>query len=195
MAKLTWKPGTMVYPVPPALISCGTIEAPNVFTAAWTGTTNSDPAAAFVSIRPERYSYGLIKESGEFVINLTTERLIRVADFVGVKSGRDINKFKTAGITAAPATKINAPILAESPVNIECRVTQVIPLGSHDMFLATVLAVNVDEKLLDNKGVLHLEKAGLASFVHGKYYAMGRQLGSFGYSVKKTGKSNIKERK
>lgn len=185
MAKLTWKPGTMVYPVPPALVSCGTTAAPNVFTAAWTGTTNSDPASAYVSIRPERYSYGLIKESGEFVINLTTDRLVRIADFVGVKSGRDINKFKAAGITPVPSSKLNAPMLEESPMNIECRVTQIIPLGSHDMFLAEVVAVNVDERLLDGKGVLRLEKAGLVSFMHGKYYSLGRQLGSFGYSVKK----------
>lgn len=189
MAKLTWKPGTMIYPVPPALISCGTMEAPNIFTAAWTGTTNSDPASAYVSIRPERYSYGLIKESGEFVINLTTEKLIMAADFVGVKSGRDINKFKATGLTPIPATQLAAPMLEESPMSIECKVTQIIPLGSHDMFLARVLAVNVDEKLLDGKGVLHLEKAGLAAFMHGKYYSLGRQLGSLGYSVKKTGKS------
>lgn len=186
MAKQIWKPGTMVYPVPPVLISCGTMEAPNIFTAAWTGTINSDPPSTFVSIRPERYSYGLIKDSGEFVINLTTVKLIRVADFVGIKSGRDMNKFQATCTTAAPATQSKAPILAESPVNIECRVTRIIPLGSHDMFLAKVLAVNVDEKLLDGNGTLHMEKAGLASFVHGKYYAMGRQLGSLGFSVKKT---------
>lgn len=188
MAKLTWKPGTMIFPVPPAIISCGTMEAPNIFTAAWTGTTNSDPASAYVSIRPERYSYGIIKESGEFVINLTTEKLIMAADFVGVKSGRDINKFKETRLTSIPATQLAAPMLAESPMSIECKVTQIIPLGSHDMFLAKVLAVNVEESLLDGKGVLHLEKAGIVAFMHGKYYSLGRQLGSFGYSVKKPGK-------
>lgn len=175
----------MVYPVPVALVSCGTTAKPNVFTAAWTGTINSDPASAYVSIRPERYSYGLIKESGEFVINMTTEKLVRAADFVGVKSGRDMNKFKAAGLTAISATRLNAPMVEESPLNIECRVTQIIPMGSHDVFLAKVVAVNVDEKLLDGKGVLHLEKARPAAYVHGKYYSLGRELGSFGFSVKK----------
>lgn len=175
----------MVYPVPAALVSCGTTAEPNVFTAAWTGTINSDPASAYVSIRPERYSYGLIKKSSEFVINLTTEKLIRAADFVGVKSGRDMDKFKAAGLTAIPATQLDAPMIEESPLNIECRVTQIIPMGSHDMFLAAVVAVNADEKLLDGKGVLRLEKAGLITYVHGKYYSLGRELGHFGFSVKK----------
>lgn len=184
MAKQTWKPGTMIYPVPAVLVSCGSLTAPNVLTAAWTGTINSDPASAYVSIRPERYSHGLIKESGEFVINLTTQKLIRVADFVGVKSGRDINKFLETGITAVAASQISAPLIAESPLNIECKVTQIISLGSHDMFLARVAAINVDEKLLDAKGVLHMEKAGLAAYVHGRYYALGRELGSLGFSVR-----------
>lgn len=175
----------MLYPVPPALISCGTMEAPNVMTAAWTGTINSDPACTYVSIRPERYSYEIIKNSGEFVINLTTQKLVRAADFAGVKSGRDMNKFAATGITAMAASKISAPLIAESPLNIECQVTQIIPLGSHHMFLAKVAAVNVDEKLLDAKGVLHLEKAGLVAYVHGRYYSLGRELGSFGYSVKR----------
>lgn len=175
----------MLYPTPPALISCGAMEAPNVMTAAWTGTINSDPAYTYVSIRPERYSFEIIKKSGEFVINLTTQKLVRIADFVGVKSGRDMNKFAATGITAVRADKICAPLIAESPLNIECVVTQIIPLGSHQMFLAKVAAVNVDEKLLDAKGTLHLEKAGLIAYVHGKYYSLGRELGSFGYSVKR----------
>lgn len=185
MAKQTWKPGTMLYPVPAALVSCGSLTTPNVMTAAWTGTVNSDPACAYVSIRPERYSYGLIKESGEFVINLTNQKLVRIADFVGVKSGRDMNKFAITGITAIAANQVSAPIIAESPLNIECKVIQIIPLGSHDMFLAKVAAVNVDEKLLDAKGVLHMEKAGLAAYVHGKYYSLGRELGCFGFSVRR----------
>lgn len=185
MTKLTWKPGTMLYPVPPVLVSCGDMNAPNIMTAAWSGTTNSDPASVYVSIRPERFSHGMIKKSGEFVINLTTQKLVRVADFAGVRSGRDINKFDAAGITAVAATQISAPMIEESPLNIECKVTKIIQLGSHDMFLATVVAVNVDEKLLDAKGVLHLEKAGLAAYAHGKYYSLGRELGSFGFSVKK----------
>lgn len=185
MARQTWKPGTILYPAPPALISCGSVEAPNVMTAAWTGTINSDPACTYVSIRPERYSFEIIKKSGVFVINMTTQKLVRIADFVGVKSGRDMNKFAVTGITAEAADKISAPLIAESPLNIECVVTQIIPLGSHHMFLAKVAAVNVDEKLLDAKGTLHLEKAGLVAYVHGKYYSLGRELGSFGYSVRK----------
>ena len=185
MDKVTWKPGTLLYPIPAVMVSCGTVEKPNVFSASWTGIVNSDPAMTYVSIRPERHSYGLIKKTGEFVINLTTEALAWTMDYVGVKSGRDIDKFALPAITAAPATQVAAPLIAESPLNIECRVEQVLPLGTHDMFLAKIVAVNADKKLLDAKGVLHLDKANLIASCHGKYFALGRQVGSFGYSVKK----------
>ena len=185
MGKVVWKPGTMLYPIPPVMVSCGTLEKPNVITVAWTGIVCSDPAMTYISVRPERYSYELIKRSGEFVINLTTESLIWAADYCGVKSGRDINKFDLSSITAAAATQISAPLIVESPINIECRVDRILQLGSHDMFLSKILAINADEKLLDSKGVLHLEKAGLVATSHGRYFALGRQLGTFGYSVKK----------
>lgn len=185
MSKVTWKPGTLLYPIPAVMVSCGTLDAPNVFAASWTGIVNSEPAMTYVSIRPERYSHGLIKQSGEFVINLTTAALTRTMDYVGVKSGRDTDKFALPSITAVPATQLAAPMIAESPLNIECKVEQVTQLGSHDMFLAKIVAVNVDEKLLDAKGVLHLEKADLIVSCHGKYYTLAKQVGSFGYSVKK----------
>ena len=185
MSKVTWKAGTMLYPLPPVMVSFGTMEKSNIITVAWTGTVNSEPPMTYVSVRPERYSYGLIKETGEFVINLTTDRLVWNADFCGVKSGRDVDKFALPGLTAIAASEVSAPMIEESPVNIECRVERSMLLGSHEMFLAKIIAVNVSEKLLDAKGVLHLEKAGLAATAHGKYFTLGRQVGSFGYSVKK----------
>ena len=185
MSKVTWKAGTMLYPLPPVMVSCGTMEKSNIITVAWTGTVNSEPPMTYVSVRPERYSYGLIKETGEFVINLTTDRLVWNADFCGVKSGRDVDKFALPGLTAIAASEVSAPMIEESPVNIECRVERSMLLGSHEMFLAKIIAVNVSERLLDAKGVLHLEKAGLAATAHGKYFTLGRQVGSFGYSVKK----------
>lgn len=175
----------MLYPLPPVMVSCGTLERSNIITAAWTGTVNSEPPMIYVSVRPERHSYAMIKERGEFVINLTTERLVRAADLCGVKSGREVQKFRLCRLTPIPASSVAAPLIAESPVNIECRVEQQLALGSHDMFLAKVVAVNVDEALLDAKGVLHLERAGLVAYVHGRYRALGRELGKFGFSVQK----------
>ena len=185
MRKVTWKPGTMLYPLPPVMVSCGTMERPNVITVAWTGIVNSDPAMTYISVRPERYSHGLITETLEFVINLTTEPLIWTADYCGVKSGRDIDKFSLPAITAAAASKVSAPMIEESPVSIECRVDRVIRLGTHDMFLSKIVAVNVDEGLLDSRGRLHLERASLVATSHGKYFALGKQVGTFGFSVKK----------
>ncbi len=175
----------MLYPLPPVMVSCGTMERSNIITAAWTGTVNSEPPMVYVSVRPERHSYAMIKDSGEFVINLTTERLTRAADLCGVKSGRDVQKFRLCRLTPVPASAVSAPMIAESPVNIECRVVQRLALGSHDMFLAAVVAVDVDESLLDAKGVLHMERAGLVAYVHGRYRALGRELGKFGFSVQK----------
>ncbi|MBQ9881198.1 MAG: flavin reductase family protein, partial [Synergistes sp.] len=175
MAKQVWKPGTMLYPLPVAMVSCGTAEKSNIMTAAWTGIINSDPPMTYISIRPERYSYEIIKEHGEFVINLTTERLLWNADFCGVKTGRDRRKFSLPGLTAVSASQVKAPLIKESPVNIECRVVKIMPLGSHDMFIANIVAVNVNEDLIDSKGMLHLERAGLAATAHGRYFALGRQ--------------------
>lgn len=185
MSKQVWKPGNLLAPVPPVLVSCGNMEKPNLITIAWAGTINSDPVRVSISVRPQRYSHGLITESGEFVINLPTQKILRAVDWCGVKSGRDVDKFKEMGLTAVPGSAVSAPVLAESPVNLECRVFQTIPLGSHDLFLADVVAVDVDEDLLDEAGRLRLDKAGLAAYVHGTYYALGKQLGTFGYSVRK----------
>ncbi len=185
MSKQVWKPGNLLAPVPPVLVSCGSLDKPNLITIAWAGTINSDPVRVSISVRPERYSHGLIRESGEFVINLPTQKILRAVDWCGVKSGQDLDKFQAMGLTAIPGSAVSAPVLAESPVNLECRVFQTIPLGSHDLFLADVVAVDVDEELLDEAGRLRLDKAGLAAYVHGTYYALGKQLGTFGFSVRK----------
>lgn len=193
MTKITWKPGTLLAPVPPALISCGTLEKPNVMTAAWTGIIASDPAMTYVSIRPSRYSHQLIKESGEFVINLTHLPLVKAADWCGVKSGKNVDKFKEMGLTAAPCSKIKAPQIEEAPVSLECKVKSVTNYGTHDMFLAEIVAVDVDDKYIDEDGKLWLEKAGLIAYVHGFYYTLGRKIGKFGFSVEKNPKK-VKEK-
>lgn len=185
MAKQTWKGSTLLNPEPPVLVSCGSMEAANLITIGWTGTICTQPSMVSISVRPERYSYQLIKDSGEFVINLPTRKLVRTVDWCGVKSGRDYDKFAEMKLTPLPASTVSCPILAESPVNLECQVTQVIPLGSHDLFLAKVTAVDVDEALLDEKGKLCLERADLIVYSHGEYFSLGKQLGTFGYSVRK----------
>jgi flavin reductase (DIM6/NTAB) family NADH-FMN oxidoreductase RutF len=185
MAKIAWKPGTMMAPLPPALISCGTLEKPNVMTAAWTGIVCTEPTLVYVSIRPSRYSNELIRQSGEFVINVPTVELAKAVDLCGVKSGRDTDNFKLAGITASPCEKIGAPQVAEAPVSLECKVKEITSLGSHDVFLAEVVAVDVDEKYINSKQALDLEKAGLLAYAHGFYYALGRKIGKFGWSVEK----------
>lgn len=195
MSKQVWRGSTLLNPEPAVLVSCGSMEKPNLFTVAWCGTVCTQPSMVSISVRPERHSYGLIKESGEFVINLTTEALVRAADWCGVKSGRDVDKFAACGLTAAPAAKVNAPLLAESPVNMECKVTQIIPLGSHDLFLAEVVACDVDESLLDEKGKLCLDKAKLITYSHGEYFTLGKQLGTFGYTVRKKPAAGAKRNK
>ncbi|MBR2459862.1 MAG: flavin reductase family protein [Clostridia bacterium] len=185
MSKEKWKGGALLAPVPPALVSCGSIEKPNVLTVAWTGILNTHPPKTYISVRPSRHSYGLIKESGEFVINLTTAPLTRAADFCGVRSGRDTDKFAQCSLTPEPSTEVSAPSIAESPVSLECRVTDIIPLGTHDMFMADILAVTVDNSLISADGKLHLEKSGLVAYAHGEYFELGRKLGFFGFSVQK----------
>lgn len=181
-----WKPGNMLYPLPAVMVSCADREGTsNIITVAWTGTVCSDPPMVSVSVRPGRYSHHMLVETGEFVINLTTEKLARAMDFAGVRSGRDLDKWKACSLTKAKASKVSVPLIKESPVNIECRITQRIPLGSHDLFLAEVLAVDVDEQYLDEKGAFDLNAAGLLAYSHGTYYALGKRLGSFGYSVRK----------
>lgn len=186
MAKQTWKAGNMVYPLPAAMISCQRDgEKPNIITVAWTGTVCTNPPMLYISVRPERYSYAVIRESGEFVVNLTTKKLARATDFCGVRSGRNVDKFKETGLTAVPSEKIKAPMIKESPVNIECRVTEVKELGSHHMFLAEVLAVHIAEEYLDKDGKFRLNQTGLMAYSHGEYLELGKNIGTFGYSVKK----------
>lgn len=185
MSKTTWKPTTLLGPIPPALVSCGTLEHPNALTIAWTGIINTHPPMTYISVRPSRCSYELIKSSGEFVINLVPSALATAVDFCGMRSGRDMDKLSLVGLTADACEQISAPLLAECPVNLECRVTQILPLGSHEMFLAEILAVHVDDSLIDSSGKLHLERANLLGFAHGEYYELGRRAGTFGFSVRK----------
>lgn len=185
MSKQTWKGSTLLNPEPPVLVSCGSADKPNLITIGWTGTICTQPPMVSISVRPERYSYDLIKESGEFVINLPTRSMVRAVDWCGVRSGRDYDKFAECKLHAEPASQVGCPLLAESPVNLECQVTQVIPLGSHDLFLAKVVAVDVDEALLDESGKLRLDKADLIVYSHGEYFDLGKKLGTFGYSVRK----------
>lgn len=187
MSKVVWKPGTMVYPLPAVMVSCGTEkDGYNIITVAWTGTICTDPAMAYISVRPDRHSYDLIKKSGEFVINLTTKDLVKATDWCGVKSGRDFDKFKEMKLTPVKATKVSSPLIEECPINIECRVTEIKELGSHHMFLAEVLAVNASEKYLDrHTGAFDMDRAGLISYIHGKYYGSSAPLGKFGYSIQK----------
>ena len=180
------KPGNFLYPVPAVMVSCMDEEKkPNIITIAWTGTVCSDPPMVSISVRKSRYSYDLIRKSGEFVINLTTRKLARAADFCGVRSGRELDKFEACGLTPQKACKIESPLIAESPVNIECSLKQIIELGSHDLFLAEVVAVDVDSKYIDEKGTFHMEKVDLIAYSHGSYQALGEAIGSFGYSVRK----------
>ena len=191
MTKRAFKPGTMIYPLPAVLVSCGNArEGFNIITIAWTGTLCSDPPMCYISVRPERYSYGLIKKSGEYVINLTTRALAFATDWCGVKSGREVDKFKELGLTPLEAQKLRAPLIGESPLNIECRVRQVIPLGSHDMFISEVAAVNADESLINPRSdAFQFSRADPICFAHGRYFALGRLLGTFGFSVRKKTKS------
>ena len=185
MAKVNWKGGTLLAPVPPALVSVGDGERDNLITVAWTGIVCSDPPKTYISVRPERYSYEILKKTGEFVINLPSSHIIRSIDFCGVRSGRNLDKFEACRLTREKSTAVACPSVAESPVSLECRVTDVIPLGSHDMFMADIVAVNVDERYIDEGGKLRIEQCSLATYAHGSYFALGKKIGSFGYSVKK----------
>lgn len=200
MGRQFWKPGNMLYPVPPVMVSCQRPgEKPNIITIAWAGTVCSDPAMVSISIRPERYSYDIIKETKEFVINLTTKDIAYATDYCGVKSGRDVDKYKEMNLTPSVSKEISAPGIEESPVNIECKVTEIIHLGVHDLFLAEVVAVSVDDTLIDENNKFHLNDCGLVAYSHGEYYTLGEKLGKFGYSVqkkaeKKTGEKSSKKK-
>ena len=194
--KQSWKPGTMIYPLPAVLVSCGaTPEEYNLFTVAWTGTVCTNPPMCYISVRPERYSYEIIKRTGEFVINLTTKRLARATDWCGVRSGRDYDKFAQMGLTASPAAVVAAPVVEESPVAIECRVKQIVPLGSHDMFVADVVNVLVDEEYIDpESGRLDLQRAEPITYCHGEYFSLGEVIGHFGWSVRKKPRKTSKSK-
>lgn len=180
------KPGNFLYPVPAVMVSCASeTRGANILTVAWAGTICTDPPMVSISVRPERYSYEIIKESGEFVVNLTGKKLAFAADFCGCKSGRDIDKFEACHLTPAPCEHVKAPMILEAPVSLECKVTGILPLGSHEMFLAEVVGVQVDRQYMDRKGTFHLENAGLITYSHGRYFELGKQRGSFGFSVKK----------
>lgn len=191
--KQSWKPGNMIYPLPAVMVTCRDNDIDNVLTVAWTGTICTNPPMAYISVRPERYSYNLIKNSGVFVINLTTKDLVKATDFCGVRSGRDVDKFKEMHLEKEEAKEINCPILKDSPVNIECRVKEIQELGSHHMFIADVVNVQVDEKALEENGRLALETTNPIVYSHGEYYDTGSKLGTFGYSVRKK-KKNKKRR-
>lgn len=196
MAKLMWKPGNMVYPLPAVMVSCADEAGnSNIITVAWTGTVCTNPPMAYISVRPERHSYDMIRETGEFVINLTTKDLVYATDFCGVRSGRDVDKFAEMKLTKEKASKVAAPMIGESPVNIECKVTEVKELGSHHMFLAEVVAVHVDDAYLNENQKFELGKAEPIVYSHGEYYDLGNLLGTFGYSVKKKKKHETTKNK
>ena len=208
MSKQEFKPGNMLYPLPAVMVSCAYPDSdnsqcpdptlsgkPNIITVAWAGTVCTNPPMLSISVRPERYSYHMIEASGEFVVNLTTEALVRAADYCGVRSGRDVDKFGELRLTPQASREISVPGIAESPVNIECRVRQILPLGSHHMILADVVAVTVDADAIDDRGKFHLNRTGLVSYSHGEYFLLGKKLGTFGYSVAKKAPAKKKKRK
>lgn len=196
MSKLKWKGGALIAPVPPVMVSCGDMESSNIITIAWTGIINTIPPKTYISVRPSRHSYNVIKESGEFVINLTPANLIRSADYCGIFTGAKVDKFAKCSLTKEAANEVACPVIAESPLSLECKVTEIIPLGTHDMFLADIVAVDVDETLLDKNGKLDLGRANLAAFAHGEYYELGKKIGKFGFSAvkKKKGSANKKRK-
>ena len=185
MSKVMWKPGTFLHPLPAVMVSCGTMEKSNIITVAWTGILNTNPAKVYISVRPTRYSYNLIKENREFVINLTNKQLAKATDWCGVKTGAKVDKFKEMKLHKEKANFVKCPMIKESPVSVECRVTEIKELGSHHMFVADVLAINADEKYIDEKGAFDISKCDLIAYSNGHYYSLGKKIGKFGYSVQK----------
>lgn len=185
MSKALWKPGTFIYPLPAIMVSCGTMEKSNIITVAWTGILNTNPAMVYISVRPERYSYHLIKKQGEFVINLTNKNLARATDWCGVKTGAKVDKFKEMKLHKEKANFVKCPMIKESPVSVECKVKEIKELGSHYMFIADVLAINSDEKYIDEKGSFDISKCDLIAYSNGHYYQLGKKIGKFGFSVQK----------
>ena len=185
MGKITWKGGTFVYPLPAVMVSCGDMKNSNIITVAWTGIINTNPAMCYISVRPERFSHELIKKNGEFVINLTTKELARATAWCGVKSGKDFDKFKEMGLTKEKATIVKSPMIAESPISVECKVDKIVPLGSHDMITAKIVAINVSDKFVNEKGAFDISKCDLMAYANGGYYPLGKKIGQFGFSVMK----------
>lgn len=189
MSKVQWKSGTFIYPIPAVMVSCGTMEESNIITVAWTGILNTNPAMCYISVRPERYSHDIIKKNGEFAINLTTRQLAYATDWCGVKSGRDVDKFKEMKLTKEKANIISVPLIKESPVSVECKVKEIVPLGSHDMFIAEIVAIDADDKYIDDRGAFNISKCDLIAYANGGYYPLESKIGKFGYSVQKKSKT------
>lgn len=185
MGKTMWKPGTFIYPIPAVMVTSGTMEKSNIMTVAWTGIQNTNPAIVYISVRPERYSYNLIKETGEFAINLTTKELAYATDWCGVKSGAKVDKFKEMHLTKQKGNFVECPLIEESPVSVECKVIEIKELGSHHMFVAEVLSIDADERYIDEKGAFDISKCNLIAYANGGYYELGKKIGKFGYSVEK----------
>ena len=202
MSKVTWKSGTFIYPLPAVMVSCGTMEESNIITVAWTGIINTDPAMCYISVRPTRHSYEMIKKTGEFVINLTTKDLAYATDWCGVNTGAKVDKFKEMKLTKEKANFVNCPMIKESPVSVECKVKEIRELGSHHMFVAEILGINADEKYINENGAFDISKCDLIAYSNGNYYSLGKKIGRFGFSVqkkkktaKKSGKTIDKKRK
>ncbi len=185
MAKITWKGSTLLAPVPPVMVTCGDMENANIITVAWTGVLNTHPPRVSIAVRPTRHSYQIIKESGEFVINLTPARLVRECDYCGIYTGAKVDKFAKTGLHKAPASVVACPIIEECPLALECKVIDVLPQGTHDLFLAEVVAVDVEDSILDENGKLCMDRAGLAAYAHGEYFELGKKIGTFGFSAAK----------
>lgn len=185
MSKTMWKPGTFIYPIPAVMVSCGTMNDSNIITVAWTGILNTNPPTVYISVRPERYSYNIIKKQKEFVINLTNRNLVKATDWCGVKTGAKVNKFKEMNLHKEKANFVKCPMIKESPVSIECKVKEIKELGSHHMFIADVLAINADDKYINEKGAFDISKCDLIAYSNGGYYVLGKKIGKFGFSVKK----------
>ena len=189
MGRKILAPGTLISPLPAVMVSCGDMHKANVLPCAWTGVINTKPPIVYISVRPSRHSHAIIKETGEFVINLTTSKLVRETDFVGVRSGKDMDKIKQCSLTLEEASIVKAPVIAESPLSLECKVREIKNYGTHDMFIADVVAISADERYIDSKGKINLQQAGLLAYSHGEYFSIGRKLGEFGFSVAKKAKN------
>ena len=192
--KVMWKPGTFLYPLPVVMVSCGTMEKSNIITVAWTGILNTNPATVYIAVRPTRYSYHLIKEEGEFVINLTNKNLVRATDWCGVKTGSQVDKFKEMKLTKEKANFVKCPMIKESPVSVECKVREIQEMGSHHIFIADVLAIDADKQYIDENGAFDISKCDLIAYANGHYYALGKKLGKFGFSVQKKKKNRRKKK-